>query len=172
MRALTPLPNRRTRCLTIPRPAALFERLRREIDRLCKENKDLRKKASKDKERIAELEKKTDLVKKLEKELADRDKKIDDLERQLAGRKKDSSNSSKPPSSDGPEGNSQSVWTEVDGFAGISDCRLPYAQTEDGRAVGKCPCHSDQSWQHAESSGRSQQCSAHQPSGTRTAASQ
>jgi len=37
-----------------------------------------------------------------EKQIADRDKQIADLERQLAGRKKDSTNSSKPPSSDGP----------------------------------------------------------------------
>ncbi len=86
----------------IPRPASLFERLRHEIDHLRKEVKDLRKKAAEDKERIANLEKKAELLKKLEKELADRDKKIDELEHQLAGRKKDSSNSSKPPSSDGP----------------------------------------------------------------------
>lgn len=98
MSAFTPLRDWRKRIpskSSIPRPVALFERLRREIDRLRKENKDLRKKA-------AELEKKADLLKNLEKELADRDKKIEDLERQLAGRKKDSSNSSKPPSSDGP----------------------------------------------------------------------
>jgi transposase len=86
----------------LPRPASLFERLRHEIDRLRKEVKDLRKKAAEDNERIAHLEKKAELLKKLEKELANRDKKIDELEHQLAGRKKDSSNSSKPPSSDGP----------------------------------------------------------------------
>jgi transposase len=80
----------------------LFEKLRHEIDRLRKENKNLRKRAEEDEKRIADFEKKSELLKKLEKELADRDKKIDELEHQLAGRKKDSSNSSKPPSSDGP----------------------------------------------------------------------
>jgi transposase len=94
---------------SIPRPVALFERLRREIERLRKENKDLRKKLVEDEKAIAEFEKKADLLKNLEKELVDRDKKIEDLdkkiedlEHQLAGRKKDSSNSSKPPSSDDP----------------------------------------------------------------------
>ena len=75
-----------------PRPVALFERLRREIDRRTKEIQDLRRKVADDKKEIADLEKK----------LAERDKKIDELEHQLAGRKKNSSNSSKPPSSDGP----------------------------------------------------------------------
>jgi len=37
-----------------------------------------------------------------EQRIADQEKQIADLERQLAGRKKDSTNSSKPPSSDGP----------------------------------------------------------------------
>jgi septal ring factor EnvC (AmiA/AmiB activator) len=88
--------------LFLPRPASLFEKLRHEIDRLRKENKNLRKRAEEDEKRIADFEKKSELLKKLEKELADRDKKIDELEHQLVGRKKDSSNSSKPPSSDGP----------------------------------------------------------------------
>jgi transposase len=85
-----------------PRPVSLFEKLRHEIDRLRKENKDFQKRAEEDAKRIADLEKKSELLKKLEKELADRDKKIDELEHQLAGRKKNSSNSSKPPSSDCP----------------------------------------------------------------------
>lgn len=80
-------------------PAALFERFRREIERLRKENEKLRRKAARDERDLAELDKKT---RELEKEIADRDKKIADLEHQLAVRKKDSSNSSKPPSSDGP----------------------------------------------------------------------
>ena len=74
------------------RPAAVFERLRREIDRLRREGEQLRRKLTEEKKKTAELEK----------ELADRDKKITDLEHQLAGRKKNSTNSSKPPSSDGP----------------------------------------------------------------------
>lgn len=78
-----------------PRPASLFEKQRQEIDRLTRENRELRRKN-------AELEKKADLIKKLQKELDRRDRKIEELEHQLAGRKKNSSNSSKPPSSDGP----------------------------------------------------------------------
>ena len=61
------------------------EELQREIERLRKELERLR-------EKVADSEK----------QIADRDNKIADLERQLAGRKKDSTNSSKPPSSDGP----------------------------------------------------------------------
>jgi len=61
------------------------EELQREIERLRKELERLR-------EKVADSEK----------QIADRDHKIADLERQLAGRKKDSTNSSKPPSSDGP----------------------------------------------------------------------
>jgi transposase len=61
------------------------EDLQREVDRLREENERLR-------EEVAESGK----------QIADRDKQIADLERQLAGRKKDSTNSSKPPSSDGP----------------------------------------------------------------------
>lgn len=61
------------------------EDLQREVDRLRKENERLR-------EEVAESGK----------QIADRDRQIADLERQLAGRKKDSTNSSKPPSSDGP----------------------------------------------------------------------
>jgi transposase len=86
----------------VPRPVALFETVRREIERLRRENKELRRRVAEDKREIAELEKKADLLKNIEKELAEREKKIADLEHQLAGRKKDSSNSSKPPSSDGP----------------------------------------------------------------------
>ena len=54
------------------------EELQREVERLREENERLRQK------------------------VADAEKQIAELERQLAGRKKDSTNSSKPPSSDGP----------------------------------------------------------------------
>jgi transposase len=63
------------------------EQLHREIERLLRENEDLRRK-------VAEREK----------QVADAEKQIADLERQLAGRKKNSTNSSKPPSSDGLAG--------------------------------------------------------------------
>jgi transposase len=56
------------------------------------ENERLRRK-------VSELERK---VAEKDQRLCDAEKKIADLERQLAGRKKDSTNSSKPPSSDGP----------------------------------------------------------------------
>lgn len=98
MRITAPLKNRHNQVpsqSSFVRPVSLFEKQRQEIDRLTRENKELRKKNS-------ELEKKVDLLRKLEKEVEERDKKIDKLEHQLAGRKKNSSNSSKPPSSDGP----------------------------------------------------------------------
>src|SRR5436189_6476932 len=59
------------------------EQLHRENERLLRENEDLRRK-------VAEREK----------QIAEREKQIADLERQLAGRKKNSTNTSKPPSSD------------------------------------------------------------------------
>jgi transposase len=73
-----------------PRSAA--EQHPRTREELQRENGRLRKEIERLREKVAESEK----------EIADRDKKIADLERQLAGRKKDSTNSSKPPSSDGP----------------------------------------------------------------------
>jgi transposase len=63
------------------------EQLHRDNERLLRENEDLRRK-------IAERER----------QIADAEKQIADLERQLAGRKKNSTNSSKPPSSDGLAG--------------------------------------------------------------------
>jgi transposase len=62
-----------------------IQRLNGEKDRLQEENERLQRK-------VADREKK----------IEDLGKKIEDLEHQLAGRKKDSTNSSKPPSSDGP----------------------------------------------------------------------
>ena len=63
------------------------EQLRRENERLLRENEELRRK-------VAEHER----------QLADAEKQIADLERQLALRKRNSTNSSKPPSSDGLAG--------------------------------------------------------------------
>ena len=62
-----------------------WEELQREVERLREENERLR-------QEIADAER----------QAADAEKQIAELERQLAGRKKDSTNSSKPPSSDGP----------------------------------------------------------------------
>src|ERR1035438_7264432 len=60
------------------------EELHRENERLLRENEELRRKVAEGEEQIAE-----------------REMQIADLERQLAGRKRNSTNSSKPPSSDG-----------------------------------------------------------------------
>lgn len=73
-----------------PRSAA--ERRPPTREELQHENERLRKEIERLREKVAESEK----------AIEDQEKKIADLERQLAGRKKDSTNSSKPPSSDGP----------------------------------------------------------------------
>jgi transposase len=70
------------------------EQLRRQNERLLEENEDLRR-------RVAEREKQ---IAERDQEIAQREKQIADLERQLAGWKKNSTNSSKPPSSDGLAG--------------------------------------------------------------------
>ena len=70
------------------------EQLYRENERLLRENEELRRKVAERESQIADHEK----------QIADAEKQIADLERQLAGRKKNSTNSSKPPSSDGLAG--------------------------------------------------------------------
>jgi len=75
------------------------DKLRREHDDLGQEQARLRKERADDKQRIAELEKETA---EWDAEIREKDERIGHLEHQLAGSKKDSTNSSKPPSSDGP----------------------------------------------------------------------
>ncbi len=70
------------------------EQLHRENERLRRENEELRRKVAERERQIAEREK----------QIADAEKQIADLERKLAGRRKNSTNSSKPPSSDGLAG--------------------------------------------------------------------
>jgi len=70
------------------------EQLQRENEQLLRENEELRRKVAEREKQIAEREK----------QIADAEKQIADLEWQLAGRKKNSTNSSKPPSSDGLAG--------------------------------------------------------------------
>jgi transposase len=70
------------------------EQLHRENERLQRENEGLRRSIAEREEQIAEREK----------QLADAEKQIADLEWQLALRKRNSTNSSKPPSSDGLAG--------------------------------------------------------------------
>ena len=80
--------------------------LQRENKQLREEIEGLRRKVAESEKQVAESEKQiADQEKQIadqEKQIANQEKEIADLERQLAGRKKDSSNSSKPPSSDGP----------------------------------------------------------------------
>src|SRR6266496_3687974 len=73
------------------------EQLRRENERLLRENEDLRRKVADAERQIADAEK----------QIADAEEQIADLERQLAARQKNSTNSSKPPSSDGLAGKSR-----------------------------------------------------------------
>src|SRR5215469_18430515 len=70
------------------------EHLQRENDRLRRENEELRREVVRREKQIADAEK----------QIADAEKQIADLERQLALRKRNSTNSSKPPSSDGLAG--------------------------------------------------------------------
>ena len=70
------------------------EELHRENERLHRENEELRRKVAEREKQIADAEK----------QIADAEKQIADLERQLALRKRNSTNSSKPPCSDGLAG--------------------------------------------------------------------
>jgi len=65
---------------------------------LGRENEELRRKLTEAENNVAERDKK---IAERDKKIAERDKKIADLERQLAARRQNSTNSSKPPSSDG-----------------------------------------------------------------------
>ena len=80
------------------------EQLQRENERLLRENEDLLRKLAEREKQIADAE---GQVADAEKQIADAEKQIADLEQQLAARQKNSTNSSKPPSSDGLAGNSR-----------------------------------------------------------------
>lgn len=77
------------------------EQLRRQLERQQREIENLRKQVAERDQQIADAEKQ---IAEREKQIADAEKKITDLERQLALRKQNSTNSSKPPSSDGLAG--------------------------------------------------------------------
>src|ERR1039458_4978836 len=77
------------------------EELQRQVGRQQREIEKLRDQVAERDQRIADAEKQ---VADAEKQVADAEKQIADLERQLATRKKNSTNSSKPPSSDGLAG--------------------------------------------------------------------
>ena len=75
-------------------PPPSREQLERENERLRRENEELRRKVAEHERQMGEREK----------QIADAEKQIADLERQLALRKRNSTNSSKPPASDGLAG--------------------------------------------------------------------
>ena len=70
------------------------ERLRQQNEQLHEQNEQLQRQVEESQEELGDKDK----------AIADRDKRIADLERQLAVRKRNSTNSSKPPSSDGLAG--------------------------------------------------------------------
>ena len=84
------------------------EHLRRENERLLREIEELRRKLTQRDQQLADAEKQiADAEKQIadaEKQIADAEKQIADLEQQLALRRLNSTNSSKPPSSDGLAG--------------------------------------------------------------------
>ena len=77
------------------------ERLRRENELLLREIEELRRKLTQRDQQLADAEKQ---IADAEKQIADAEKQIADLEQQLALRRLNSTNSSKPPSSDGLAG--------------------------------------------------------------------
>jgi transposase len=85
-------PNRSSRAARSQQPDP--RALEREIERLRRENEQLRRQLIERDRQLAEADK----------ELNESEKQIADLERQLAARKQNSTNSSKPPSSDGLAG--------------------------------------------------------------------
>src|SRR5450759_635539 len=77
------------------------EQLRRENERLRQENEQLKRQNTEQQKQIANAE---EQIANAEEQIANAEEQIADLERQLAARKKNSTNSSKPPSSDGLAG--------------------------------------------------------------------
>lgn len=71
-----------------------IERLRQQNEQLHEQNEQLQRQVDESREELGDKEK----------AIGDRDKRIADLERQMAARKRNSTNSSKPPSSDGLAG--------------------------------------------------------------------
>jgi transposase len=80
------------------------ERLRGEVERLRQQVAEQAEQIAEKKQQIADAEKQ---IVDAEKQIVDAEKQIADLERQLALRKQNSTNSSKPPSSDGLAGESR-----------------------------------------------------------------
>ena len=77
------------------------ERLRQQNEQLHEQNEQLQRQVDESREELVDKDK---AIADKDKAIADRNKRIADLERQLAARKRNSTNSSKPPSSDGLAG--------------------------------------------------------------------
>ena len=82
-------------------PAASEEDWRRRLERQRREIEKLREQVAEQDQQLAERDRQ---IAEQQGQIADAEKQIADLERQLASRKKNSTNSSKPPSSDGMAG--------------------------------------------------------------------
>ena len=78
-----------------------IERLRQQNEQLHQQNEQLHRQVEKSQEELGHKDK---AIVDRDQAIADRDKRIADLERQLAARQRNSTNSSKPPSSDGLAG--------------------------------------------------------------------
>src|ERR1017187_3931755 len=122
------------------------ERQQREIEKLREQVVERDKRIADAEKRIADAEKQiADAEKQIadaEKQIADAEKQIADLERQLATRKKNSTNSSKPPSSDG--------------LAGAQRRRCS-PRKKSGRKPGGQPGHMGQARQRVEKPDRTEE---------------
>src|SRR5450759_4116803 len=115
------------------------EELQRQVERQQREIEKLRKRVVERDQQIADAEKQ---IADAEKQIADAEKEIADLERQLATRKKNSTNSSKPPSSDGLAGTQR---------------RRCSPRKKSGRKPGGQPGHVGQERQRVEKPDRSEE---------------
>jgi transposase len=123
------------------------ESLRRENSRLRRENERLQRVQQEQAEQLAKQERE---IADQKKELADKNGEIVDLERQLAIRKQNSTNSSKPPSSDGLAGESRERGGKKSksrrkpggqpGHHGHHRGRVPLEQVDETRAVLASQC--------------------------------
>ena len=115
------------------------EELQRQVERQQREIETLREQVAERDQQIADAEKQ---IVDAEKQVADAEKQIAELERQLAKRKKNSTNSSKPPSSDG--------------LAGAQRRRCS-PRKKSGRKPGGQPGHTGQERQRVENPDRTEE---------------
>ena len=115
------------------------DELQRQVEQQQSEIEKLREQVVERDQQIADAEKQ---IADAEKQIADAEKQIADLERQLATRKKNSTNSSKPPSSDGLAGTQR---------------RRCSPRKKSGRKPGGQPGHVGQERQRVEKPDRSEE---------------